>query len=120
MNTKSGANARGADLCCVGVCYKVTGTDLTNPANSFTRDWSFCFEDSDFGEVCNMSGPTFLFNFAAFPEVFPQVQAISFTGGQGAYMKFIGNNEDTLNGLYYNGADRFQIHGVEETCQPFE
>ena len=102
--------------CCADVCYKVTGTDLTNPANSFTQDWEFCFDGDDLGTLCNMSGPTFLFQFLPFPEIFPAGHTISFNSTQGAYIKFITNNTDTFNGLYYNGVDQFRIHGVQERC----
>jgi len=102
-----------APTCCVDTCYKVSGTDLTNPANSFTQDWEFCGDNL---VVCNMSGPTFLFQFLPFPEIFPAGHTISFNSTQGAYIKFITNNTDTFNGLYYNGVDQFRIHGVQERC----
>ena len=103
--------------CCAEACYKVTGTDLTNPANSFTQVWEFCPGGYPFGSVCNISGPTPLFLFAGFPEIALKDQVISFDSGTvGAYMKFHGRAGDIFNGLYYNGTDRFQIHGVEEPC----
>ena len=102
-----------ATVCCADACYKVTGTDLTNPANSFTQDWEFCFDGDDLGTLCNMSGPTAFLQFIGFPEILHD-QLISINpGSKGVYIKFHG---DIFNGLYYNGTDKFLIHGVEEEC----
>ena len=108
--------------CCADVCYKVTGTDLTNPANSFTQDWWICVGLGPGGSVCNNSGPTFLFDWAWFPGALKN-QAISYDSGNvGAYMKFHGSIDnmfglnDVFNGLYYNGTDRYKIHGVAHGC----
>jgi len=104
------------------VCYKVTGTDLTTPANSFTKDWSICFVSYVAAYVCDRDSVTFLFGLSLFPEGLT-TQAISFdSGAVGAYMKFHGSGDfgDIFNGFYFNQPDRFLIHGVleEEGCPP--
>jgi len=99
--------------CCEDACYEVTGTDLTNPANSFTQHWSFCFSD-DIGVACNQPGSTFLFAFSSFFQSLID-QVISFQGNA-AYIKFHGSDDDIFNGLYYLSGDQYNIHGVEEPC----
>ena len=111
-----------AIVCCHDLCYKVTGTDLTNPGNSFTQDWSFCFVSYTSAFVCNRDTVTFLFGLSLFTDgLIPQ--AISFdSGAVGAYMKFHGSGDfgDIFNGFYFNQPDRFLIRGVveEEGCPP--
>jgi hypothetical protein len=98
-------------------CYKVTGTDTTNPANSFMQDWHFCYSyDGDsLGYVCEGSGTNFLFGFSFFCQGLND-QAAGIGGGKGAYMTFHGSDDGAFNGLYYNGVDQFNIHGVREAC----
>jgi hypothetical protein len=98
-------------------CYKVAGTDLTNPANSFTQDWHFCYsyEGDSLGYACEGSGTNFLFFFSFFYQG-PNDQAIGIGGGKGARITFHGNEDGAFSGLYYNGSDQFNIHGVAEEC----
>jgi hypothetical protein len=101
-------------------CYDVTGNDLTNPANSFTQEWSVCFVSPVAAYVCNRSaGPTFLFPLSLFGDVLIP-QAISWDAGTvGAYMKFHGIDWDVFNGFYFNQPDRILIHGVgKQQCTP--
>jgi len=102
----------GAAFGCIeDYCYKVTGNDLTNPANSFTQDWLFCYEGDNEDYVYTESGPTPLFGASFFG-----TQAISFESVPGAYMTFHGLHRGTFDGLYYDGAHQYTIHGVEEEC----
>jgi len=105
-----------AASCCVsGGCAKVTGTDLTNPNNSFTQDWSFCDVGNNLVDVCNVSGPNFLFEISIFNQSL-FVQAISINPvSAGVYMRFHGGDE-IFNGLFYFGGDQYNIHGVAEPC----
>ena len=96
--------------CCEDYCYKVTGRDLTNPANSFTQHWSFCGDGDDNAIVCNEVGPIYLFEAN-----FVNTRVITFDSmDYGAYMTFH-ENWTSFDGLYYNG-DQFTIHGTSEGC----
>jgi hypothetical protein len=99
-------------------CYKVTGTDLNNPANSFMQDWDFCYsyQSDSLGYLCEGSGTNFLFVFSFFNQGLID-QAIGTSGGpQGGYMTFHGTDDDIFNGLYYDGVNQFKIHGVAKEC----
>jgi hypothetical protein len=105
--------------CCYDVCYKVTGTNLTNPGEDFTADWAFCFDGYPFGWVCDRSGPTFLFFFAAYPENLLYHVTSFDSGTVGAYMQIHGIEGDVFNGLYFNSGNRMLIHGImEQQCLP--
>jgi hypothetical protein len=99
----------------VSICYKVTGTDLTNPANSFTEDWLFCVVNPFAAYVCDTTDdvPPFL-ALSLFPDILIP-QAISWDSGtRGAHMKFHG---DIFNGEYFNQPDRYLLHAIfDEQC----
>ena len=109
-----------AGSCCLDACAKVTATDLTNPANSFVQDWSFCFGGINLVSVCALSGLNAVYLFEA--SLFDQglnLQAISIASTSndlGVYMTFHGHNNDAFNGIYYNGSDLYVIHGIAEDC----
>jgi hypothetical protein len=104
-------------------CYKVTGTDLNNPANSFVQDWDFCFsyQSDSLGYLCEGSGTNFLFYFSFFYQGLID-QAISTPGGsstRGGYMTFHGTDDNIFNGLYYDevSQNQYKIHGVAQECE---
>jgi len=106
-----------ATYCPDQTCYKVMGNDLDNSANSFTQDWTFCFDGNNFGWVCsvNTATPPLLF-LSLYPEGLND-QAVSLdSSSHGGYMTFHGPWDGAFNGLYYDGTDRFKIHGVAEGC----
>ena len=103
-----------AGICCEDLCYKVTGTDLTNPNNSFTQDWSFCGDGDNLVDVCNLNGSILLFEASLFNQSLI-IQAISIDPvSTGAYMRFHGGS--IFNGLLYFGGDQYNIHGISEPC----
>jgi len=90
-------------------CYKVTGRDLTNSANSFTADWWFYFDGGNNWQVWYND------NYELFVANFVNTRAVTFDSDDyGAYMTFHGNG--SFDGLYYNGSDQYTIHGVPEEC----
>jgi len=98
-------------------CYTVSGTDLTNPNNSFTgQQWFVCpvpnGPPTPF--VC-VNGPL-SWQLSEFPEGL-NGQAILYGGiGGGGYITFHGTEFPAFNGILFNGTDRYKIHGVFEWC----
>jgi len=109
------ASTNCSSYCPNKACYKVTGTELPTGGVS-TADWFICFPGPFAAYVCDtVSSVPPILELATFPEGL-RFQAISWdSGNHGAYMKFNGSG-DIFNGLYYNGTDRFLIHGVQEEC----
>jgi hypothetical protein len=113
--------AFGAVTCSSGcpgylACYNVSGTDLTNSANSFTQFWSICFVSSVAAYVCNTNANVApLLALSTFPEGLT-FHAVSWdSSSHGAHMQF-NRSGDIFNGLYYDGSDRFLLHAVERVC----
>jgi hypothetical protein len=104
-------NAGGA-----GYCYSVDGTDLDNSTNSFTgQNWQMCFNlNNSFAWISGSPA----FHFSDFYAVgLLNEQAISWDSGNvGLSVTFHGPGGNALNGIYYNGTDRFKIHGIGGYC----
>jgi hypothetical protein len=79
-------------------CYKVTGTDLTDPAGSWTKDWRICF---DFDDKC---GGLFYpvpdgvkMYFSLFFGLIPQMTGVN-PVRDGASLKFHGEDLNVITG----------------------
>jgi len=107
--------------CLDRVCYSVYGTNLTNPADSFTAHiWEICFGntpavlDGVTPPYPPLSNPTFI---AVFTDgVNGQAVGTSPTGatGNAIYMTFHGDN---FNGIFSPDATvEYRIHGYGVEC----
>jgi len=96
-------------------CYKVTGRDLTNSANSFTANWWFDWYSDYNAEVFTYNSSTGVLGPFLFDANFVNMRAITFDSpDMGAYMTFHGN-WTSFDGLFYDG-DQYTIHGVAQEC----
>jgi hypothetical protein len=99
-------------------CYKVTGTDLTDPAGSVTVDWYICFQNDVTAYVCDTTAAVAPYTFLSLFGELLNPQAISYgSASKGVYMTFHGHDKGAFNGLLYTG-DRGLLHGVQEACPP--
>ena len=103
-------------------CYKVTATDLTDPAGSWEKDWKLCFNFDDAHECGNIVYPTnglSIMYLSLFFDAMNQTMA-----GMTASFKFHGDNLYVLTGeLYCSGGDfcgtpghRYTLRGHIEEC----
>jgi len=112
-------------------CYQVTGTDLTDPADSWTKDWRICF---NFDDKCGsliypvLDGPKMYLSL--FFGLIPQMTGVS-PVRDAASLKFHGEDLNVITGdlfCYQNyggfcavgtilpGGHRFTIWGHEKQC----
>ena len=92
-------------------CYTVTGTDVDNSSGSGTSEWYICWDNYPYALLC-------FYGSLIVPLTFiPGLndQAVGYSATKGAYMTFHGNY-GAFNGIWYNGTDRYKIHGVEVGC----
>jgi hypothetical protein len=95
-------------------CYHVSGTDLTNSNNSFTiQYWFVCWDPNGPPTPFVCVNGALSWKLSDFLEGLNE-QTILYDGvGGGAYMTWHGND---FNGILFNGADRYKIHGVPGSC----
>jgi hypothetical protein len=95
-------------------CYHVSGADLTNSNNSFTiQYWFVCWDPNGPPTPFVCVNGALSWKLSDFLEGLNE-QTILYDGvGGGAYMTWHGND---FNGILFNGADRYKIHGVPGSC----